>query len=97
MTHLSEKTPDLAFIGDANWDLYLSSTNPKYLRSVPKPTADKSVCESNFGDKHHVLKLMGMGYFESVPSEIGLEFLNGLHSFLFSREDGTSFNYLRFA
>jgi hypothetical protein len=87
----------LPFIGDANWDLYLSSTNPKYLRSVPKPTADKSVCESNFGDKHHVLKLMGMGYFESVPTETGLEFLNGLHSFIFSREDGTSFNYLRFA
>jgi hypothetical protein len=94
---MREEIERFAFIGDANWDLYLSPNNPKYLRSIPKPNANKSVCGSTFGDKHHILKLIRMGFFESVPTEVGLEFLNGLHSSIFAHEDGSKFHYLRFA
>lgn len=97
MTIHKENSLTPAFIGDANWDLHLSQDDPRYLRSVPKPNVCESIKESGFGDKHHVLKLMRMGYFDGrEATEIGLRFLEGLHSAFFWREDGTYFSCLSF-
>lgn len=97
MTLQKQNSLKPAFIGDANWDLHLSEDDPKYLRSVPKPNVCKSIKESNFGDKLHVLRLMRMGYFDGEKAtEIGLQFLEGLHSSFCFREDGTYFSHLSF-
>jgi hypothetical protein len=87
-------THKLAFIGTCHWDLHVCIDDPKYLRAFPKPNACKSIKESNFGDKHHVLKLMRMGYFDYQPTDIGLEFLNGIHSQKLEHEDGRISKYL---
>lgn len=67
----------LAFIGDANWDIYVDSK--EHLWAVPKPECPDCI-ETTFGDKKHVLKLMANGWFTDTPTEVGLKLLEGLRS-----------------
>lgn len=83
----------LAFVGDANWDLWVD--NDGRLSSIPKPeiTGCKS---SGFGDKYHIKRLMSKGYFRCVPNEVGLELMSGLHSKIITPENGKPFVMLSF-
>ncbi|WP_218309765.1 hypothetical protein [Alteromonas antoniana] len=70
-----------AFVGTANWDIYVDSEGRLY--SVGKPErrgADGFNMDSMYGDKHHIKRLMSRGHFSDHPTEIGLELLSGLHS-----------------
>jgi hypothetical protein len=83
----------LAFIGEANWDLWVGKCGN--LTAIPKPeiTGCKS---SGFGDKHHIKRLMHKGYFNDVATEVGLELLSGLHNRLITPERGKPFAILSF-
>lgn len=70
----------LAFIGSANWDLYVNDKGR--IKAIPKP--DKQDCGScEFGDKWHIKRLMQQGYFNDTPTDAGLELMEGLHTILF--------------
>lgn len=84
----------LAFVGNANHDLYLCLDNPSYLRAIPKVNSGAS--ETGFGDKYHIKRLMHNGYFDDVPTDDGLTYLTGLHSVIHYREDGSLQTYLSF-
>lgn len=84
-----------AFIGNSDsFDLFLDK-NGRTLWSVPKATTT-GCTETRFGDKNHVLKLMGEGYFDDTPTESGLELLAGLRSVLYTDSYGNKFSVLRF-
>ena len=67
----------LAFIGNSNWDLYVSKGGNLY--SISKDWCNKG--DSHFGDKHHIKRLMSNGLFSvRIPTEAGLELIGGLTS-----------------
>jgi len=87
----------LAFIGDANWDLYADDAGRLY--SVGKPErrgADGYKMDTHFGDKNHIRRLMDKGYFNDEPTEVGLELMSGLHSKMIKPSKGAPFVMLGF-
>jgi hypothetical protein len=72
----------LAFIGDANWDIYVDDKSGT-LYSVAKAHKrgdNGRDMDSVYGDKHHIKELIRKGIFRSQPTEVGLSLLSGLHS-----------------
>lgn len=92
--YLATKKLRLAFIGDANWDIYADENDSLY--SIPKQDACPSCQASCFGDKEHIRRLMSSGYFSDQPTEAGLELLEGLHSKCFTSLSGKKFYLLKF-
>ena len=69
----------LAFIGNSNWDIWLNKKG--FLWAIPK-TGTTGCATSFFGDKRHVKQLIKSGYFDDTPTEVGLELIAGMKSFI---------------
>ena len=78
----------LAFIGDANWDLYVNDAGRVY--SLSKDGCNKG--DTGYGDRNYIRRVMSKGWFTGeTPTDRGLELLQGLNSVLLPRS-----NYLAF-
>lgn len=83
------KERQLAFIGSANWDIYLGFDGN--LWAVPKP--EHPDChETYFGNRDHIKKLMANGWFDDEPTEVGLALMEGLQSRLLPNGHFLSFH-----
>ena len=70
---------NLAFIGNSNWDIWVNKRG--FLWSIPK--AGITGCSTSFfGDKRHIKQLISNGYFDETPTEVGLELIAGIKSFI---------------
>lgn len=90
----------LLFVGDSNWDLYLSDDNST-IWSISKDGNVKG--NSCFGDKHHIKRLMDKYKGKAVdfidshqPTELALEHFSGMASHLITPERSEPFWLLRF-
>jgi hypothetical protein len=88
----------LAFIGDSNWDIYANADGK--LFSVGKPErrgTDGRNMDTHYGDKYHIRRLMDKGYFDGIPTEVGLELMSGLHCLKHNPSKGKPFTMLVFS
>lgn len=84
---------------DSNWDV--CADEKKYLWSIPNEKGKKAGAKfSHFGDKYHIRRLMGQGYFniDNVTfTEKGMEIFSGFYSRLvFDDEGNVKFGVLSF-
>lgn len=84
---------------NSNWDLYADEKN--YLWSIPSEKGKISGAKSShFGDKYHIRRLMGQGYFnvENMNfTEYGLRIFSGFHSrLIFDDNEKVRFGVLTF-
>lgn len=83
----------------SNWDIY--ADEKKYLWSVPNEQGKKAGAKpSHFGDKFHIRRLMGQGFFniENIEfTEKGMEVFSGFHSrLIFDDNMNVKFGVLSF-
>ena len=91
--HYRKMAQDLCFVGTANWDIY--STASGGLVALRKDGDTRG--DSAYGDKHHIRRLMANGWFNDVPTEQGLAFMQGLYSCIYHMGTEKQFSVLRFS
>ncbi|EOW9160819.1 hypothetical protein ACN1T8_001371 [Vibrio cholerae] len=83
----------LAFVGSANWDIYINQDGK--ASSIAKNGSGAQ--SSHFGDKRHIVRLIDNGYFDgdlAGITEYGRECFSGLYSLLLTDSKGKSFHIL---
>jgi len=86
-----------AFIGDANWDIYVDEKGALYSVAKPECRGENGYnMDTFFGDKHHIRRLMAKGYFTCKPTDAGLGILSGLCSVIYTPENSAPFSILQF-
>lgn len=85
------------FIGDANWDIYANNEGKLYsIGKAERRGTDARNMDTMYGDRNHVRRLIDRGYFDSTPTEAGLELMSGLQSVIIKPSRGKPFHMLRF-
>lgn len=84
----------LAFIGEANWDIYVDGQDTLWAIAKPEcPGAE----DAYFADKDHIKRLMNEGSFiYKKVTDAGLELLSGLGHRFIQPEHGQPWPFLTF-
>lgn len=84
----------LAFVGEANWDIYVDSNEKLWAMAKPEcPGAE----DSYFGDKQHIKRLINEDCFSyKEATEAGLKLLSGLGHRFITPEHGAPWPLLTF-
>lgn len=84
----------LAFIGDANWDIYSDENGS--LWAIAKSECP-GAADAYFGDKDHIKRLINEGSFSyKEVTDAGLELLSGLGHRFITPEHGAPWPLLTF-